>query len=195
MWFDQAVGKLVRNTVKAYNPNTARWDTLPFNVQLTSSNRRSGRAESFYNRRVILAPQRIDRKYQVLKVSSDATEYLIFTEEQNIVDNDDYYYEYPGLVSERSYAQLQGLIPTLSASGISGTKVVSNLGSYPIAMERQGVSMDSITKDVAHGIMNCYIPWYANPKEGDTLIFDNRHYLIREVTVELSLNYLALARI
>jgi hypothetical protein len=62
-------------------------------------------------------------------------------------------------------------------------------------MERQGTTTDSVAKDVVHAIVNCYIPWYANPKEGDTLIFDNRRYLIREVTVELSLNYLALARV
>ena len=195
MWFNQAVGKLTRNSAKAFNNTTLRWDVLPFKVQLTPSNRRSGRAESFYNRRVILAPQRIDRKYQVIKIANDATEYLIFTEEQNIIDNSDYYYEYPGLITERSYAQLQGLTPVLSASGINGTKVVSNLGTFPIAMERQGVVQDSIAKDVSHALINCYIPWYANPKEGDTLIFDNRHYLIREVALELSLYYLSLARI
>lgn len=192
MWFDQAVNKLASNTCQAYNPTKAKWETLPFKIQLANSGRWIGRTESFYNRRVILTPEVIDPKYQVIRLGK--VEFLLFANQPNIQQDDTYLYDYTGLNIEPSYATLTGLTPTLSASGVSGTKTVVSLGSFPVAMDRFASSGSVLTRDVNQSKMNCYIPTYSNAVETNLLTLAGEQYGVKESFLELNLLHLTLVK-
>jgi len=188
----QASNKLSRNVAQVYDHTDSVWVSLPFKVMLANSGRWIGRTETFYNRRVILSPHRIDPEYQVIRISG--AEYLLFAEQPNIQANDTYLYDYTGLNVEREYADLKGLTPTLVASGISGKKVVSSLGSFPIAMDRFASNPSTLVKDVTQSKLNCYIPTYANASRDHIVEFRGEQYDVKEEYLELNLTHLTLIK-
>lgn len=194
MRFSQVSGKFARNHAEVYNHTTSAWDTLSFGLQLANSGRWIGRSEDFYNRRVALAPQPIPSNYQVLKFTAGPEVYLIFGNspngQPNIQSDEAYLYEYTLLNAEVEQAQLVGLTTTTAASGVGGAKVETDLGTFPIAMDRYAGSTSAEVKTVEQAKINCIIPAYAGAKEQMLIKWRGESYVIREATLELNLTHL-----
>lgn len=186
--------KMARNTLSAYDPVLARWDLLNFKCQLANSGRWIGRSEDFYNRRVLLTPEPLPEQYEAVRVGTSDAEYLIFANkpfgQPNIRANEAYLFEYTIFNIELQYAELIGLTPTLSASGINGKKTEVVLGTFPVAMDRYASSSNTTVKDIIQSKCNIYIPTYANAGTEHTLRLMGELYDIKEAYLELSLTHL-----
>lgn len=194
MKLQRAALKLAKNTLQGYNHLTSTWVTLPFKCQFANSGRWIGRSEDFYNRRVLLTPEPVPETYQVIRIGSESAEYLLFGNaphgQANISHNVAYMFEYNALNVEVEYAQLIELTSTPSASGISGIKTETVLGSFPVAVSRYASLSNTVAKNVTQSRCDVYIPTYAGAKTEHTLRLAGESYDIVESYLELNLRHL-----
>lgn len=195
MWFGQAAGKLARNSIEAYNRVTGKWELQPFKVQLANSGRWIGRSESFYNRRIILCPRRLDPKYQVVRLVS-GSEYLIYGTQENVQANSSYLFDVSVLnVEPVGYAQVVSLNPGVSSSGVKGIKGPETvIGNFPVAFDRYASSTSNVAKDVVQSRINCFIPTYANLKRDHIIRLAGEEYDVKEVVREIDLTHATLVQ-
>lgn len=189
-----AARKMARNTIEAFNPDTERWDKLSFKCQLANSGRWIGRSEDFYNRRVLLTPQPIPSIYEVVRLTGTGSEYLLYSHKPggqiNIQADEGYLFEYNALNTEFEYADLVGLSPVTSASGINGKKVEYVIGSYPVAIDRYASATNTTVKDIVQSKVNIFIPTYALANTEHTIRLAGEYFDIKEAYQELSLTHL-----
>lgn len=194
MKLSTAARKLSKTVLKGYDHLTASWVTLGFQCQIANSGRWIGRSEDFYNRRVLLTPEPLPDKYEVVRVGDSNAEYLIFANrpsgQVNIRDNLSYMWEYTIFNTEVVYASIMGLTPSVSASGINGAKVPSLIGTFPVAIDRYASSSNTTVKDIVQSKCNVYIPTYANAGTEHTLVLAGEYYDIKEAYLEMSLTHL-----
>jgi hypothetical protein len=190
MWFHQAAGKLSKDNAEVYNNTSGLWEPLGFKVLLSESGRWVGRTESFANRRVLLSPQKIDDSIQVLRLTTDNVEFLLYSEQPNIAKNKSYLFDYTIMNVEVGYAELFELVDTPMASGLSGRKVENSLGLFPIATDRFAGQAGSVVRDMNQSRLNCFIPLYCNAKREHFLRWQGYDYDIKEVYPELRILHL-----
>lgn len=195
MKLSRAAYKMARNTLEAYDPVSQGWVTLDFKCQLANSGRWIGRSEDFYNRRVLLTPAPLPDNYEVVRIAGvEAQEYLIFANrpygQPNYQMDKSYLYEYNVFNCETHHADLVGLTPTLSASGINGKKTETVLGSYPVAVDRYASASNTTVKDIVQSKCNVYIPTYAGANTEHSLHLAGEYFDIKEAYLEMSLTHL-----
>jgi len=190
MWFHQAAGKLSKDSAEVFNPTSALWEPLPFKVLLSESGRWVGRTESFANRRVLLSPEKISEDIQVLRLTTDNVEFLLYSEQPNIAKNKSYLFDYTIMNVESGYAELFELVDTPMASGMSGRKVENSLGLFPIATDRFAGQAGSIVRDMNQSRLNLFLPTYCDAKREHFLRWNGYYYDIKEVYPELRLLHL-----
>ena len=190
MWFHQAAGKMCKDSAEIFNQLTSLWEPLPFKVQLTESGRWIARTESFSNKRVMLTPQRLPLGTQVIRLVEGIGEFLVYAEQPNIAKDKSYMFDYTILNAEVGYADLIGLVPTVKASGVSGEKVETVLGSYPIATDRFAGATSVLARDMNQSRVNCFMPSFASPSREHLLRWDGLEFDIKEVYPEFGLSHL-----
>jgi len=199
VWFQQAFGKLSRNTAEVFDSTTQLWVPLGFRVQLPTSGRWIGRTESFFARRFLLSPSLLPTGAQVIRFTSSPEQYLIYGMQPNIEADKGYAYEYTLLSVEVGYAELFNLVPQIKASGVSGEKVEASLGLFPFATDRYAGVAGTYTRDVTQSKLNGYIPTYSAIRPEHILRWTSPEgrayeYDIKEVYPELSLYHVTLVQ-
>jgi len=188
MWFDQAAGKLSRNTLETFNQATSAWELVPFKVQLPTSGRWIGRNKDFFSRRYMLAPELLPSATRLIRFTSEpATEFLVYGIQQNIEDDVSYFFEYTLLNIEPGYANVIGLVPQPVSSGTSGKKLEQSKGLFPIATDRYASAGGTLAKDMVQSRVNLFIPAYANLQRQDIIRWGGLEYDVKEVFPELLL--------
>lgn len=194
MKLSRAAYKMARNKLEAYDHVNAAWVELDFKCQLANSGRWIGRSEDFYNRRVLLTPAPMPDEYEVVRIAGQEAEYLVFANrphgQPNFQANEGYLYEYNIFNCEVVHADLIGLTPTPSASGINGKKTETLLGSYPVAVDRYASSSNTTVKDIVQSKTNVYIPTYAGANTEHSLRLAGEYFDIKEAYLEMSLTHL-----
>ncbi len=194
MDFGRMYKKLARSDLWCWNETKKTWEKQSYTVMLAESGRWIGRSEAFYNRRVILTPERVDAKYEVCRIGKLTDEYLLFASQPNTVRNDTYMFDYTGLNVEAQYADLIELQTTTALSGAeTGTQEVVR-GSYPVAMERYTQAQSSVVSNVHYSQIHCYIPKYSGAVRENILKLGGESYEIKESVVELNLLHLVLSK-
>jgi len=190
MHLKQAMTKLAKETVQAYNPTSARWVTLSFPGLLASTDRRIGRTEAFFNRRILLTAELIADLYQVVKVADSPLEYLIYAHQPNINRNVSYIHEYSLLDIETGYADLVSYTGTTYASGVAGSAAETVVGSYPVAISRYASDAPMEAKGIDHTKVDIFIPTYAPVSADKVIRWNGEFYDIKEVVREMKLFHL-----
>lgn len=191
MKLSQAMRKLSGESLAAYNVTDSAWDVLPFKGLLASTDRRIGRTEAFFNRRIVLTPKEIDPEYQVIIVADSPLEYLIYAHQPNINRNASYIHEYSLLDIESEYADLVSFTRTTYASGVAGALSETVLGSYPVAISRYASANSIEAKGIDYTRVDIFLPTYAAVQPEHVIRLRNEYYDIKEVIVEMRLLHLA----
>jgi hypothetical protein len=195
MKLSQATKKLALTTAYGFNRSTNAWELLPFKVSYAPDGRFIGRSVSFYDRRVLITPAEIPKKYALVKLGVTNSELLmVYAGQENINRDESYLFSYT-LFNVMGFATIKRLVKTQSASGVGGKSTTSIVGEFPVAVEKGFAGPNHAQ---AAGVYNtrvsCYIPAYADIKASDTLEFAGDVYTIDEVIPELELKFLQLTK-
>jgi hypothetical protein len=188
VWFQQAAGKLSRNTIEVFNPTNSLWESIAFKVQLPTSGRWIGRNKDFFSRRYMLSPEELPSAVRVIRFTSEpATEFLVYGIQQNIEADRSYLFEYTLLNIEPGYANIIELVAQPVASGTSGKKLEQSKGLFPIATDRYASANSTLAKDMVQSRVNLFLPTYAALKRQDVIRWAGLEYDVKEVFPELLL--------
>lgn len=195
MKLSQATKKLALTTAYGFSTQNNAWELLPFKVSYAPDGRFIGRSVSFYDRRVLITPDKIPDDYAIIKVGINDTELLmVYAGQENINRNETYLYSYT-LFNVMGFAAIKRLTKTTSASGVGGRAVETLVGEYPVALEK---GFAGPMHEQAAGFYNtrvsCYIPAHADIRVSDTLEFAGDVYTIDESVPELQLRFLQLTK-